>query len=270
MRLGVSNLLWERDLDRDAAHLLQRRGIDAIDIAPTRYFDRIAEATGADWRAIRRFWQQHGIEVTGMQALLHGTDGLDIFGNDEARRRTGVHLCTILQAAAELGARQLVFGSWRNRRRGTLDLETALARAADFFGPLAAQAASLGVCLSVEPIDAGYGNDFLLDHDEAARLVTLIASAGFGLTLDVGCIVLAGEDVVAVVGRHAALITHVQLAEHQLAPLDAANPIHALAGPVVRDRLAGRVACIEALKPPESTSLQAIEQSLDVAQQYYG
>ncbi len=148
---------------------------------------------------------------------------------------------------------------------------------------MAAQAERLGVCLSVEPIDAGYGNDFLLEHDEAARLVTLIASAGFGLTLDVGCIALAGEDVVAVVRRHAALITHVQLAEHQsrprspglrpmtpLAPLDAANPIHALAGPVVRDSLAGRVACIEALTPPESTSLQAIEQSLDVAQQYYG
>lgn len=68
MRVGVSNLLWERDLDRDAARLLQRRGIDAIDIAPTRYFDRIAEATGEDWRAIRRFWRLAG-RVACIEAL---------------------------------------------------------------------------------------------------------------------------------------------------------------------------------------------------------
>jgi sugar phosphate isomerase/epimerase len=269
MRIGVSNLLWTPDLDADAARLLNQRGIDAIDIAPTRYFDDIAAATPAEFQAVRRFWQQQGIEITGMQALLHGTGGLSIFGSESTRRRTRRHLSTILEIGGQLGARQLVFGSWRNRDRGSLGFDAAIERAAEFFGELAVQAERLGVCLSIEPISERYGNNFLVDHDEAARLVARIGSPGFGLTLDIGCVALAGEDVDAIVREHGPLIGHVQLAEYQLAPLSAANPAHARAGPIVSAGLPGRVACIEALKPPDLSSLDAIAQSLDVAQAHY-
>ena len=61
---------------------------------------------------------------------------------------------------------------------------------------------------------------------------------------------LAGEDVAAVAQRHARLVRHVQIAEFELAPLDASNPVHAVAGPAVRAALAGRVASVEALAPP--------------------
>ena len=270
MRIGVSNLLWTRDLDDDAAHLLKQRGIDAIDIVPTRYFDDIATASSSQWRAIRRFWQRQGIEVRGMQALLHGTRGLNIFGDAATRQRTREHLLLILQVGADLGATQLVFGSRPNRDRGALDLPEALVRATAFFGDVAAEAARLGVCLSIEPISARYGNSFLVNHDEAAGLVAQVASPGFGLTLDIGCAALAGEDVDAVLRKHEALIGHVQLAEFELAPLDARNPMHAAAGPLLRARLPGRVACIEALKPANLSSLDAIAQSLDVAQKHYG
>ena len=47
MRLAVSNLLWTPDLDAAVADLLNRRGIDAIDVAPTRYFDDLAAASTA-------------------------------------------------------------------------------------------------------------------------------------------------------------------------------------------------------------------------------
>lgn len=269
MRLGVSNLLWTRDLDEAVARLLGQRGIDAIDVAPTRYFENVAVAKVPELRAIRRFWGERGIEITGMQALLYGTEGLSLFGDAVARERMRAHLDTILQIGAELGAGQLVFGSWRNRDRGGLGLDLAIELAADFFGELAVRAERLGVCLSIEPISASYGNTFLVDHGEAARLVARVDSAGFGLTFDVGCAALTGEHVAEVVARHAPLIGHVQLAEYQLAPLDAANPVHATAAGTLRTLLPGRVACIEALKPAAMSSLDAIAQSLDVAQMHY-
>ena len=46
MRLGVSNLLWTRDLDEPVADLLNRRGIDAIDL--TRELIRRPSVTPAD------------------------------------------------------------------------------------------------------------------------------------------------------------------------------------------------------------------------------
>jgi sugar phosphate isomerase/epimerase len=269
MRLGISNLLWTPDLDEDAARLLAARGIDTIDVAPTRYATDIGAAALAHWRAIRRFWAGHGVEITGLQSLLHDTRGLDIFGDDPVRRRTAAHLSANLRIASELGATQLVFGSWRHRVRGSLDPDSALGRAADFFAPLAAEAAALGVCLGIEPIAARYGNDFLVNHDEAADLVARVSSRGFGLVFDVGCAALSGEDVGATARRHAHLVTHVQIAEYELAPLDSGNPVHALAGPALGAALPGRVASVEALRPPDMSALDAISRSLDVAARHY-
>lgn len=269
MRLGLSNLLWTPDLDAEAARLLAAYGIDTVDVAPTRYAPDIGAATPAQWRAIRRFWAGHGIAVTGLQSLLHGTRGLDIFGDAGVRRRTAAHLSANLRIAVELGATQLVFGSWRNRVRGSLDAAAALARAADFFGPLGDEAAALGVCLAVEPIAARYGNDFLVDHDEAAGLVARVGSKGFGLVFDVGCAALAGEDVAATARRHAPRVTHVQIAEYELAPLDPDNPVHAAAGAALGAALPGRVASVEALRPPDMSAMEAITQSLAVATRHY-
>jgi len=269
VRIGVSNLLWTRDLDETIADLLNRRGIDAIDLVPTRYVDDVAGVTTAQLRDIASFWSGRGIEIVGMQSLLHATSGLNVFGDADARRRTTDHLRAVLRFGAEVGARQMVFGSWRNRRRGALDPGVALESAAAFFGEAAHEAQRLGVCLAIEPISVRYGNDFLVDHEEAARLVERVGHAAFRLTLDVGCIGLAGEDPAAVVQRHAHLISHVQLAEYELVPLLAGNPVHAAAGTVLSKCLPGRVACIEALKPPEMSAVDAVAQCLDVAQRHY-
>ena len=269
MRLGVSNLLWTPDQDEAVAALLNRRGIDAIDLVPTRYVDDVAAIDTVRLHDIRRFWAARGIEIVGMQSLLHATRGLDIFGDADTRRRTAEHLRAVLRFGAEIGARQMVFGSWRNRRRGTLTAEAALDSAAAFFGEVALQAHRLGVVLAIEPISERYGNDFLLDHEEAACLVRRVGHAAFRLTLDVGCIGLAGEDPAAVVRRHGDLVSHVQLAEFELAPLRADNPLHVAAGAALAAALPGRVACIEALQPPEMSALAAVAQCLDVAQRHY-
>ncbi len=269
MRLGLSNLLWTAEFDPAAAGLLARHDIDSIDVAPTRYENDIVAAAPSRWRDIRRWWAERGIAITGMQSLLHGTEGLDIFGDAPVRERTTAHLRANLRIAVELGATQLVFGSWRNRLRRGLDPARALERAADFFGPLGEEAAALGVCLGIEPISERYGNDFLVDHDEAAALVERVASRGFGLVFDVGCAALAAEDVAAVARRHAPLVRHVQIAEFELAPLDAANPIHAVAGPALRAAFPGRVACVEALAPPDMSPQEAITRSIAVVTEHY-
>lgn len=269
MRIGVSNLLWAPDRDAAVAALLAERGIDAIDLAPTRYFapDRPIDPAAA--LRVEAFWRERGIAIVGLQSLLHGVPGLALFGEAASRAALGERIERAIALATRLGATQLVFGSWQNRRRGGLPLAAAVDLAARFFRPLAERAHDHGIRLGIEPIFAGYGNDFLTDHDEAATLVEAVAHPGMGLVLDVGCAGLAGEDLAEVLRRHGPRIGHVQLAERALAPLSAANPWHAQAGPLLAAALPGRVACIEALVPPEDDPLAAIARSLDVAQRWY-
>ncbi len=276
MKIGVSNLLWPPAHDARVAALLAARGIDCIDIAPTRYFPADRPPDRARIDAVAAFWRSRGIRIVGMQSLLHETTGLALFGDDDARARMHAHLERAILIGSALGATRLVFGSWQNRLRGALPLADAIERAAAFFRPLAERAADSGLQLGVEPIFAGYGNDFLVDHDEAGALVGAVGSPGFGLVLDVGCAGLAGEALAAVVRRHRRLIGHVQLAERDLAPLSSDNRWHETAGEALGalseaadDDTPARIACIEALTPAGTDPVDAVGTCLDVAQRWY-
>lgn len=274
LKIGVSNLLWAREHDDRIAALLRARGIDRIDIAPTRYFAADRMPSPDEIRSVRARWLGHGIRITGMQSLLHQTHGLALFGDAASRAAMQAHLERSILIGRGLGATRLVFGSWQNRQRGAMPLTDAIESAAAFFRPLAELSANEGMVLGVEPIFAGYGSDFLNDHDEAARLVAALGSPGFGLVLDTCCAELAGEDLCALIERHHALIGHVQIAERALAPLASDNGWHetagkALAGMPDSPLRPGRVACIEALTPAGIDPLATVQTCLDVTRRWY-
>ncbi len=121
VRLSVSNIAWDIDEDEQVSLLLARAGIDAIDIAPGKYFPDPAKAGDADIAGVRRWWSDKGIEITGMQALLFGTTGLNVFGSRDVQRNLLDHLAAVSHIGAGLGATRLVFGSPKNRDRSGLD-----------------------------------------------------------------------------------------------------------------------------------------------------
>ena len=77
MRLAVSGIAWDVAEDEAVAALLRRHRVDAIDIAPGKYFPRPGDASEADIVAVRDWWRRHGVEITGMQALLFGGEIAD-------------------------------------------------------------------------------------------------------------------------------------------------------------------------------------------------
>ena len=120
MRLAISNIAWDVAEDDALAALLQRFRVDAIDIAPGKYFPRPSEAKEADILKVRQWWADRGIEITGMQALLFGTTGLNVFGPLESQAALLQHLDAVCRIGAILGAPRLVFGSPKNRDRSGL------------------------------------------------------------------------------------------------------------------------------------------------------
>ena len=70
MRLGLTNLAWGPSQDEAVAGLLTRLGVDAIDVAPSKYFADVAAVHEAEVRRVRDWWADQGIEITGMQSRL--------------------------------------------------------------------------------------------------------------------------------------------------------------------------------------------------------
>ena len=163
MRLGLTNLAWDPSRDEAVAGLLARLGVDAIDVAPSKYFADVAAVREAEVRRVRDWWADRGIEITGMQSLLYGTQGLNLFGPPDVQQRMLAYLAAVCRVGTWLGATRLVFGSPANRNRAGLTDAEAWARALEFFGRLAEVAAEAGVTICLEGVHPHYGANFMTD-----------------------------------------------------------------------------------------------------------
>jgi len=168
MRLSISNLAWDTQDDAAVAALLRQYGIDAIDIAPTKYFPDVTSATEAAIRSVRRWWQDHGIDIVGMQSLLYGTRGLNVFGDIQSQQTLLAHLHHVCRIGAGLGASRLVFGSPRNRDRTGLSDVQAHEQAVAFFRQAGDVAARHGVMLCLEAVAPLYGANFMTTTPDCA------------------------------------------------------------------------------------------------------
>lgn len=219
MRLGISNIAWDIVEDEQVAALLQKYRIDAIDIAPGKYFPQAGLASDDEILEVKAWWAGHGIEITGMQALLFGTDGLNIFGSSDSREKLMDHLGAICTIAGKLGAKRVVFGSPRNRDRQGLDDRETLEIATRFFRLLGDLAQAAGVFICLEPNPPVYGANFMTTAVETESVVRAVGHPAIKMQFDTGAILINQEDADRVLTDSADLIGHIHLSEPALAPL---------------------------------------------------
>jgi len=133
MKVSISNIAWDVSSDDEVARLAQRHGLSAIDIAPGKYFSEPQLTTVAEIESVRKQWNDRGMAIVGMQSLLFGTTGLNMFGSRNARLNVLRHLTAVCRISSELGARWLVFSSPKNRDRTNIDDLTTERISVDFF-----------------------------------------------------------------------------------------------------------------------------------------
>lgn len=269
MRLAISNIAWDVAEDEAVAALLQRFQVDAIDIAPGKYFSRPGEATEAEILQVRQWWAERGIEITGMQALLFGTTGLNVFGPPESQVALLQHLGAVCRIGAILGAPRIVFGSPKNRdRNGLSDAET-MDTATLFFRRLGDLAAARGVMICLEPNPTCYGANFMTTSVETAQMVSHIAHAAIRMQFDTGALAINGEDPATVLQMSAGLIGHVHASEPNLVPLGDGNTDHAAMCHALSQHLPHHLVTVEMVATQKEPHLASIERALGVAVAHY-
>lgn len=269
MRLSISNIAWDTTEDETMATLLSRFAVNAIDIAPGKYFPEPAQASSAQISEVRQWWQVRGIDIVGMQALLFGTSGLNVFGDAESQNKMLTHLQAVCRIGAAIGAHYLVFGSPKNRDRSGLSDTQAQEAASVFFTRLGDIAQHEGVCMCLEPNPTFYGANFMTHSTDTAAFVTALNHPAIKMQLDTGAIALNEEDTAQVLQNYAHLIGHIHASEPRLLPLGDSDSDHAYNSRAINRYLPEKIVTIEMVATQNEPHLDAITRALTVANQYY-
>lgn len=269
MRIAISNIAWDVTEDELIVTLLQHFGVDAIDVAPSKYFSDPAKATDEDIAHVKNWWFERGVEITGMQALLFGTTGLNVFGPPETQEAMLQHLKAVCRIGAGLGATRIVFGSPKNRDRTGLNDQQAKDVAVSFFRRLGEIALSYGVVICLEPNPTCYGANFMTTSSETAEVVRLIDHPAIWMQLDTGALAVNSEDPFTVLQDCATLIGHVHASEPDLLPLGDGVGDNGKVVAALKQYLPNHIVSIEMLATKNEPHDISIKRALTVAIEHY-
>lgn len=269
MRLAISNIAWDIHEDHEVAKILQRFNIDAIDIAPGKYFPDPANVKEQDILQVKQWWADKGIAITGMQALLFGTTGLNLFGDHTSRTVMLNHLQSVSRIGAGLGATRLVFGSPKNRDRSGLSDEETLELAVSFFRQLGDSAQSFGVFFCLEPNPTRYGANFMTDSRETAQVVEAVNHSAIRMQFDTGSLAINRESPNFILSSYSKLIGHVHASEPDLLPLGDGGLDHLAMHKALQKYLPDHLVSIEMLATKDEPHLQSIERAIKCAVKGY-
>jgi D-psicose/D-tagatose/L-ribulose 3-epimerase len=269
VRLAISNIAWDPEEDEAVAELLRRHDVDAVDVAPSKYFSTNRPPLESEVAAVRRWWGTRGFEITGMQALLFGTSGFNLFGDKSVQDDMLRHLDGICRIGAGLGGTRLVFGSPKNRDRGAASDAEADAIALPFFERLGELARKRGVTICLEPNPPRYGANFLTTSHETAAFVRRLDNPAIRMQLDTGALTISEEPPEPVVALNHDLIGHIHASEPDLLPIGDGSCDHGRVAASLREHLAHRLVVIEMLATKDESHLTAIERAVKAAIRHY-
>jgi D-psicose/D-tagatose/L-ribulose 3-epimerase len=265
MRLAISNIAWDVAEDSLMRDLFHRYHIDAIDIAPTKYFSDVAAVGETEVLQVRDWWRHQGVEITGMQSLLFGTTGLNVFGPAKVQGLMLQHLAVICRIGRLLGAPRLVFGSPRNRDRNGIEDSEVIPVAVDFFRRLGDIAAAEQVIICLEPNPPCYGANFMTTSDGTAEVVRAVNHQAIRMQLDLGAVAINSEDLTSIVVKHRDIIGHIHASEPNLVPLGDGGVDHDAASVELIRNLPNMLVSIEMLATSTEPHAVSIERALKVA-----
>ncbi len=266
MKLAVSTLAWSAEEAPDAAALLRQYRVPGVELAPTSVWGDWPTALAAGANDLPPCL--HGFAFPAMQSLAFNLPDHVVFGDAAGQGRLVAHLARVFALAGRLGARALVFGSPRNRRRGDLSPFQAAAAYGAFAERIAPLAAAEGVLFCLEANPESYGCDFVTGTEELLDLFLALRRPGLGLHFDAGTAAVNGEDLPALIRRAGPLLDHVHISEPRVGQFGAPAAHHAAIAGALREIGYANWVSIEMLRGPRG--LPDLDEALSQAHRLYG
>lgn len=267
MRLAISNLAFPANLQAADWAELSRRGVEGIEVAPTRLggWETLSEER---LKEFRRQLAEHRLVVSSLQAILFNVPGVQLLGGNSEFHALKNHMHRIGSIAAALGARVAVFGAPKQRSKGELSDHDAFKLGVDRFRELADVCSQYDIVIGLEPVPAAYAGDFLPTWQDVARMVDEVQSPHLRVHLDTACVLLGGGDIAVAIAETSKSLAHFHIAEPKLTNFT--NPVseHAAAAQALDESGYDGWLSIEMMEDPDAAFEHALS-AVDFARRTY-
>jgi D-psicose/D-tagatose/L-ribulose 3-epimerase len=262
MNISVSNIAWEVTDDYRALEILNEFNISTIDIAPTKYFIEPLKARESEIIKVRDFWNSRNISIYGMQSLLFGTTGFNIFNPKDSRNQLLSYLDAICKLGASLGIKKLVFGSPKNRNSDGIEKSQINEIAKDFFLRLGDIAFNYGVDICLEPNPKEYSCNFMTNTLETIEVVKMVNHPNILMQIDTGSIFMNNEDpsIIAILPKNK--VGHIHISEPMLGPIGFGGNNHLPCYNFIRNNFPDSIITIEMSKGSHENYLVELRESI--------
>ncbi len=221
MKLAVSNIAWEENLDEIIFDKMEQHGFQSLEIAPTRIlpkspYDHLEKAVAFQ----KKLQQDYGFSICSMQSIWFGrTESL--FGSELEREALLSYTKKAIDFSSAIRCKNLVFGCPKNRCiPPKVDIKIAIS----FFREIAAYAKNKECVIGIEPNPPIYNTNFINTTSEALNLIKKVDSPNFLLNLDLGAMIENGESIESL-RDVVPLISHVHISEPFLKTIQP-RPLH--------------------------------------------
>lgn len=268
-QISISNIAWDTRYDTQVAELMEKHSVSFVDIAPSKYIDISSLNFLSEAKAVREHWLSRGIHPLGMQSLLFGTKGLNVFGDVDTQARMLSHLERVCAIGDVLNARRLVFGSPRNRDCTGLSADDVRDRAVTFFRRLGDVAKKYNVIVCLEPNPECYNSNFMTNSIETAEVVEYVEHDNIKMQLDTGAMCINQEQQEETLLRVKDYVAHIHISEPNLVPVCEQGEYQASLAPLIKKHFPKMPITIEMLTKDDNSALSDIEKSLKYVKALY-
>lgn len=186
MKFSVCNEIFGDKAWEDTCKFVAETGFDGVEIASTTFEEKVTDITAETRASIKAAAEANSLEISALHMLMSPPSiGMHINSPDaDVRAKTVDYLKEIINFAADIGARKMIYGSPFSRNVGE-GMTYGDARKLMKEGILSAMdlAAEKNVTLCIEPLPADC-TDLFTTVESACAFVFDVDHPNFGLMVD--------------------------------------------------------------------------------------
>ena len=267
MKIAVSNIAWENRYISEYLKLLKSLDCSGVEIAPNIVWPEPINSTKEERQAFKKLVGKEDLTIIGFHALLFTRPDLQFFKSEESRQSTIGYLKKLIELCSDLGGKQLIFGSPRNRSIHDRKYSECLDQIKEDFFKICEFSKKYNIFFCIEPLGPNE-TDFIQSVEEGGNLVNQVNHPFFKLHLDTKALFSTKEAPDKIVNKFHNIIQHVHISDENLKEPGTINFGHKEIGDALNKINYSNYLSIEMRKPQKNVK-ESITRSVLFVQENY-